>query len=339
MDFTDAYRLTPSSSSHRPFAYSTGSTFFATLHNLADEDSTVVQVRVSSTLQIVRTWTLDFQAVSISWSKSGALLLIVGRKEWIVLSVDPAAGQRVGSDSRGIVARVVVGMEGLANAMWVGHGNFEAVCVFSADDTLAHIYDIQRHTVLSFANPKRTKAFTSSLSNHVGLLTRQNGKDCLEIITSPSHRYSAEWKAEEHLILHTNDAVEAVWSPNERYIAVREGLLEYKVHIYSPLGHLQAIFQIDSNPISTAPSFQTLYSISTTESAKVAGDGLGIRDMKWSPNGCVLALGGYDENVRILESSEWTMIACLDLSQKLITECRDGAIGPLVRREGTADGA
>lgn len=330
MDFTDAYRL-HASSSQRPFAYSTGSTFFATLHHI-EGDSTVVQVRVSNSLQVVRTWTLDFYANAISWSRSGTLLLIAGKREWIVLSVDPSRSK---DDSQGIVVRVVAGMEGLASVTWVGHGKYEAVCGISADDTLAQVYDLQRHSILSVVNPKRSRAFPSHTSHNVALLTRHNGKDGLSILTSPFHRHASGWAAEEQFALHTNDAVEAAWSPKEQFIAVREGPLEYRVAIYSPQGHLQAIFQIDSNPTLTQSIFQTLYSPSSAESGKIAGDGMGIREMKWSPSGSVLALGGYDEAVRILESSEWTMLACLDLSQRLVADRQDGTMGSLVGRQPT----
>lgn len=318
MDFTDAYRLTASTSSHRSFAYSTGSTFFSTLHHLPElEGGTVVQVRVSTSLQVVRSWNLDFHAISISWSRNASLLLVVGKREFVVLSVDPSSNRSNDSNSQGMIASIVVGMEGLAGASWIGDGSQEAICAFAADEVMATIYDLQRHKVTTIKNPKRAKIYSSPISRHATFLTRQKGKDELMILASSNNsRRQTDWNVEEQFMIHTNDAMEAIWSPCERYIAIRESTLEYKVQVYSPLGHLQFIYQLNSNPSEVESCYQTMYS--PTKGDPIAGGGLGIRQIKWSPSSSLLALGGYDESVRILESKEWTMIACLDLSNKVI---------------------
>jgi len=333
MDFTDAYRLSASNSTHRSFAYSPGSTFFSTLHHLTEVDTTVVQIRVSTSLQVIRNWNLDFQATSSSWSRDGALLLVVGKTQFIVLAVDPNASRKMTrDDSDGVVASVKVGMEGLANAIWVGSGNREAICTFSADEVLANIYDIKRGTILTIANPKKLRAFSSSMTHHLAVLTRQNAKDGLIILASPNSRQSQDlWRAEEQFVLQTNDAIEVAWSPNERYLAVREGSLEYKVQIYSPLGHLQYSFQIDSNPNLVQSSFTSNFGNAINEHTRVSGGGLGIREMKWNPNGHLLALGGYDEVVRILENNDWSVAASFDLSRKVIAGSQEcNAMGSLV---------
>lgn len=335
MDFTDAYRLTASTSSHRSFAYSSGSTFFSTFHHLPELDGggTIVQVRVSTSLQVIRSWNLDFHATSISWSQSGSLLLVVGKTEFVVLSVDPSTSQRNGSNSQGMIASVIVGMEGLVGATWIGNGNQEAVCAFASDEVMATIYDIQQQTVTTIRNPKRAKVYSSPLSRQVALLTRQKGKDELIILASPNQgNHQAGWNIEEQFLLYTNDAIEAIWSPCAKFIAIWESTLEYKVQIYSPLGHLQCIYQLDSSPFEVESCHQTLYSPTKGELTKIAGGGMGIRQIKWNPQSNLLALGGYDETVRILESKEWTMMAYLDLSQKLIVKSDSGklSMGSLV---------
>ncbi|UZJ51506.1 hypothetical protein CBS101457_000826 [Exobasidium rhododendri] len=332
MDFTDAYRLAPSTSAHRSYAYSPGSTFFSTLHHIAEHGTTVIQVRVSTSLQVVRNWTMEFHATSADWSRDGSLLLVVGEAEFVVLAVDPSTSRKLAKDdSEGVVACVKVGMEGLSSACWVGCEGHEAVCSFSSDDVIANIYNVRNKSVFTIINLKRLKLFSSPSVQHLAFLLRQDAKDGLIIVASPTSRHNKFWATDEQFSLQTNDAVEVVWSPDEKYLAVREGPLEYKVQIYSPLGLLQSSFQIDSNVTQVQSSFvSVLDSNATTESEKVSGGGLGIRAMRWAPNSSLLAVGGYDQAVRILESREWSMGACLDLSKKVVADCEASKVmGPL----------
>ena len=332
MDFTDTYRLTTTDGPHRTFAYSPGSTFLSTLHHLGDAGATVVQVRVSTSLQVVRSWTLDFLATSVSWSRSGALLLVACKGQLVVLAVDPSAMRGGRTSEGGLVASIKAGMEGMASASWVGSGEQEGLCLFSADEVMASIYNIDTGSVLVVANPKRARAASSSSTHHVALLTRQAARDNLVILAAPSPRHGPLWRTEEQFALHTNDAVEVAWSPNSRHLAVREGMLEYKVQIYSALGHLQASFQVDCNPTDVHSQLTSLYSSVKLEgNARLAGGGLGIRTMRWHPSGELLALGGYDEVVRVLEGDEWSVAACLDLSQRIVAAApKTAAMGPLV---------
>lgn len=318
MDFTDAYHLSiaassSSSSHHRPYAYSPGSKFFSTLHHLDNARQTIVQVRVSTTLQIVRTWTLDEQATSITWSKNGLRLLVECKGGFVVLTLDPKACVSV---TDGVVAKVRAGMEGLAIACWLDN---HSICTFSSDELLAHIYNIDEGSILTISNPKRATAFASKNGDYVAFLTRNNCKDNIIILSSPKARRSAStsWQLEEQFRICTNNATEILWSPNDCYLAIREDYLEYKVHIYSTLGHLQSTLCIDSNPLLSEEAFETILR-GTTDSSRISGGGLGIRAMKWSPKGSHLAVGGYDEKVRFVESSEWSLSGCLDLSQKVM---------------------
>ncbi|KAN0066414.1 hypothetical protein ACQY0O_000508 [Thecaphora frezii] len=67
----------------------------------------------------------------------------------------------------------------------------------------------------------------------------------------------------------------------------------------------------------------------------VAGGGLGIREVQWHPSGRYLALGGYDEQVRILENEEWSEDCTFDLSKRMISGPNgDEALVPYGRLRG-----
>jgi hypothetical protein len=91
-------------------------------------------------------------------------------------------------------------------------------------------------------------------------------------------------------------------------------ILQYKLHIFTPLGHLRSTFMIDSNsnpsePITISPHLKSNESSSDSskttrrknqkdeEELTVAGGGLGIRCVAWKPDGKLLAIGGYDDKV------------------------------------------
>lgn len=62
---------------------------------------------------------------------------------------------------------------------------------------------------------------------------------------------------------------------------------QYNVCIYSPTGDLIAQY--------------TAYE-----------DALGVRKVKWSPSGQLLAIGSYDQKVRILNNLTWSVISEYD---------------------------
>lgn len=102
-------------------------------------------------------------------------------------------------------------------------------------------------------------------------------------------------------------------------------ILQYKLHIFTPLGHLRSTFMIDSNsnpsePITISPHLKS--NESSSESSKttrrknqkdeeeltVAGGGLGIRCVAWKPDGKLLAIGGYDDKVSSYFFLPWVIV-------------------------------
>ncbi|ORY45197.1 YVTN repeat-like/Quino protein amine dehydrogenase [Rhizoclosmatium globosum] len=79
------------------------------------------------------------------------------------------------------------------------------------------------------------------------------------------------------LSVETTDLEDIAWSPDGRFIAMWDTILEYKVLIYSPDGRL----------ISSYSAYE---------------NGLGIKGVSWSPSAQFLAVGSFDEKLRLINN-------------------------------------
>lgn len=129
MDFTDAYHLSTPSSPASAYGFSPGSTFLLTINSGLAQTSSLVQVRYSETLQIVRTWKVPFGAVAASWSEDGANVLVSSKDQFVVLKLDSKELTEA-QDDVNVIAKIRPGYEGLALASWCGRG---LVATFSLD--------------------------------------------------------------------------------------------------------------------------------------------------------------------------------------------------------------
>lgn len=153
--------------------------------------------------------------------------------------------------------------------------------------------------------------------------------------------------------LHVSEPSGAAWSPDGHVLAVWDCALEYRVALYALAGTHLATFAIDAEssvpttqiaiapadakaalaesgsgpqrarrvPIRTSRlSKSASLRASTSQrksgasiAARVAGGGLGVRHVAWHPSSAFLAIGGYDERVRILASEDWSEVYTLDV--------------------------
>ncbi|KAJ3065863.1 WD repeat-containing protein wrap73, partial [Quaeritorhiza haematococci] len=87
----------------------------------------------------------------------------------------------------------------------------------------------------------------------------------------------------KHFPVDTGDLENISWSPDGRYIAIWDSSLVYRVLIYYPDGRRVADY--------------SAYNM-----------GLGIKTVRWSPSSQFLAIGSYDQNVRLLNCYTWKPI-------------------------------
>lgn len=349
MDFTAAYRH----ASGRCIAFSPGSTFLA---SVTGDDACSVVVRASSTLQVIRTWTLEASISVLEWSPDGAFLLAAhpGQKDdgvVFVVSLDPAKEANDGSDAgSGWVARIASGSDGLSHATWAPPLGPKTLILFSQNHLRASLYNLVDQHISAIEGPKHDKiAWTPKQPGQFASILKGAERESLYIFslqrlgheerkkfTNPPKSDGA-WKVEQAFQLNMTDAQDVMWAPDGSCIAVWEGPLEYKVQIYTPLGHMRAAFLIEPDSDMGAPVTRQgpaseprpTASKRRTDAADlpnlVAGGSSGVRHMEWHPSSSFLAVGGGDEKVRILESSEWAEFATLDVSNPSIRASHESA--------------
>ncbi|KAI7864666.1 hypothetical protein BDF14DRAFT_1884088 [Spinellus fusiger] len=137
-------------------------------------------------------------------------------------------------------------------------------------------------TLLSIEAKFTDKGFQwSPDGEYFAVLVTHHGKDGL-------HIYNSYWTLLKEIVCDTTDAVDLAWSPNSQWLVVWDNCLYYKAVVY----------QIDGEKL-------TCY--------QAPGDGLGIKCVKWNQHN-MLAIGGYDSKIRLLNAVDWKLVAQLDHS-------------------------
>ncbi|OQR95704.1 WD repeat-containing protein WRAP73 [Thraustotheca clavata] len=95
------------------------------------------------------------------------------------------------------------------------------------------------------------------------------------------------WEMVSHFDVASYDLVEITWTMDGRAIFIRDTHLEYRFLLYSPDGTLLQTYEAYQNA-------------------------LGIKTVSWSPTGQLVAIGSYDEKVRVLSNLHWKTIAELE---------------------------
>ncbi|KAF9015498.1 WD repeat-containing protein 8 [Cyathus striatus] len=301
MDFTEIYKQSASLVSFSPGAH-----FILT----AVQDRVIV--RRTDTFQITRTWQVDpspspTHAALVSKSnttkqksiaQSSANVPAEAYVTHLGWSCDSeyilAACAR-----RGVVhlyklreeewsGRIDCGVEGLVKAEWAPDGR--TVLCFSEWGLRTTLWSLVTGaaTYIQYpVHPDRGYGFRSD-GRYFVLAERHKSKETIGIYDA-----SESYKLVRHFPLSTSCLGSLSLSPNGNYLAVWEGSLEYKLYIVTLAGTTVASFSPEPDP------------------------GFGIRCVSWSPNGMMVAVGGWDDKVFILDNLSWSAVATLELGSKI----------------------
>lgn len=116
---------------------------------------------------------------------------------------------------------------------------------------------------------------------YMALAERRDCKDYVSVFVCD------DWHLLRHFETETQDLAGVEWSPNGCVLAVWDSCLEYKVLFYS----------LDGRLMSTYSAYDW---------------SLGVKSLTWSPSSQFLAVGSYDEKVRILNHITWKKIIEFD---------------------------
>ncbi|WFD05191.1 hypothetical protein MVES1_000518 [Malassezia vespertilionis] len=369
MDFTSTYQH----ASWSCISFSPGSTFIA---YVGEPKQNGVFVRVTGTLQVVRSWELPEPVNALEWSKDGLFLLAssytdtyAARKSLsYVLPLDPDATVTDGSDdNRGWVACLDAGLQGLEKAMWVPVWRIPAVLQLAHYNSDAMIYSLADQTFTSVPSIVVPHVYANAKwPDHFGVVQRSGEHDYF-VLYSPQSKEAptmddpVQYDRKRTIKLHTTAVHGAAWSPDSNYLVVYDDCLEYRACIYTLGGTLLATCSLSPDTeealiktgVESAQAQSTLAklendtprpggarrvavraaripktqqfksslssslrrSAATSTTTRVASGGLGIRCVAWQPSSLFLALGGYDEIVRILSGDDWSFSCVLNVTQ------------------------
>lgn len=108
--------------------------------------------------------------------------------------------------------------------------------------------------------------------------TRRDCKDYVNLLSCHT------WEIMGVFAVDTLDLADVQWSPDDSAIVIWDSPLEYKVLIYSPDGRCLAKYQAYES-------------------------GLGVKSVSWSPCSQFLAVGSYDQMLRVLNHLTWKVFA------------------------------
>uniref|UniRef100_A0A8B9HQF0 WD repeat containing, antisense to TP73 n=1 Tax=Astyanax mexicanus TaxID=7994 RepID=A0A8B9HQF0_ASTMX len=223
-------------------------------------------VRDVNTLQILQLFTCLDQVAHMEWSSDSLFILCAMYKRGLV--------QVWSLEQPEWHCKIDEGSIGLVSSRWSPDGRH------ILNTTEFHL----RVTVWSLCNKsvsyiKYPKACQKGMDfsadgRYMALVERRDCKDFISIFVCD------DWHLLRHFETETQDLSGVEWSPNGCVLAAWDSCLEYKMLLYS----------LDGRLLSTYSAYEW---------------SLGIKSVAWSPSSQFLAIGSYDEKVRILNHITW----------------------------------
>ncbi|EQC39534.1 hypothetical protein SDRG_02972 [Saprolegnia diclina VS20] len=177
--------------------------------------------------------------------------------------------------------KIAEGICGLIGAKWTPDTrHIITISDFRIHATVWSLVDASKYVI---RQPKLgTDGLTFSPDGaYLAVAERADCKDMLGIYNVGS------WEMVSHFDVASYDLVEVQWTSDGRAICIRDTFLEYRLLFYAPDGSL-------------------------LQSYEAYQHALGVKSLAWSPTGQFLAVGSYDERVRILSHMHYKPVAELE---------------------------
>lgn len=174
------------------------------------------------------------------------------------------------------------GAAGLTHARWSPDGRH---VLTSADFQLRiTVWSLVSHHVNFLKFPKYSKAGCafSHDGKYMAVLERNDGKDYVGVFACKT------WEMATKFQVATIDAADLCWSPDDSAICVWDYVVNYKVCVYQPDGR------------------------KCLKEYSAYADALGVKTLTWAPSSQILAVGSYDQKVRLLNNYTWGEISTHD---------------------------
>ncbi|KAM6977914.1 WD repeat-containing protein WRAP73 [Aplochiton taeniatus] len=230
-------------------------------------------VRDVTTLQILHLYTCLDQVMHLEWSSDSLFLLCAMYRRGLV--------QVWSLEQPDWHCKIDEGSIGLVASRWSPDGRH----ILNTTDFHLRItvWSLCTKAVSYIKYPKACqKGLDFSRDGcYMALAERRDCKDYVSVFVCD------DWHLLRHFETETQDLAGVEWSPNGCVLAVWDSCLEYKVLFYS----------LDGRLLSSYSAYDW---------------SLGIKSLTWSPSSQFLAIGSYDEKVRILNHITWKKMTELD---------------------------
>ncbi|XP_040049318.1 WD repeat-containing protein WRAP73 [Gasterosteus aculeatus] len=226
-------------------------------------------VRDVSTLQILQLYTCLDQISHMDWSSDSLFILCAMYKRGLV--------QVWSMEQPDWHCKIDEGSIGLVSSRWSPDGRH--ILNTTEFHLRVTVWSLCTKAVSYIKYPKvcQKGADFSRDGCYMALAERRDCKDYVSVFVCD------DWHLLRHFETETQDLSGLEWSPNGCVLAVWDSCLEYKVLLYSLDGRLLSAY--------------SAYDWS-----------LGVKSVTWSPSSQFLAIGSYDEKVRILNHITWKKI-------------------------------
>ncbi|XP_070766775.1 WD repeat-containing protein WRAP73 [Enoplosus armatus] len=226
-------------------------------------------VRDVSTLQILQLYTCLDQISHMDWSSDSLFILCAMYKRGLV--------QVWSLEQPDWHCKIDEGSIGLVSSRWSPDGRH--ILNTTEFHLRVTVWSLCTKAVSYIKYPKACqKGIDFSRDGcYMALAERRDCKDYVSVFVCD------DWHLLRHFETETQDLAGLEWSPNGCVLAVWDSCLEYKVLLYS----------LDGRLLSTYSAYEW---------------SLGVKSVTWSPSSQFLAIGSYDEKVRILNHITWKKI-------------------------------
>uniref|UniRef100_A0A673YKL1 WD repeat containing, antisense to TP73 n=1 Tax=Salmo trutta TaxID=8032 RepID=A0A673YKL1_SALTR len=230
-------------------------------------------VRDVNTLQILHLYTCLDQIVHMEWSSDSLFVLCAMYKRGLV--------QVWSLEQPDWYCKIDEGSIGLVSSRWSPDGRH--ILNTTEFHLRVTVWSLCTKAVSYIKYPKACqKGIDFSRDGcYMALAERRDCRDYVSVFVCD------DWHLLRHFETETQDLAGVEWSPNGCVLAVWDSCLEYKVLLYS----------LDGRLLSTFSAYEW---------------SLGIKSLAWSPSSQFLAIGSYDEKVRILNHITWKKVTEFD---------------------------
>jgi len=258
--------------------------FLAIVHKTQKSRSTHIRILDASdaSLKLIRSIPVKYSVSRMEWSKQSKKLFAANFDSGI-LQVFSMADEDWKSD-------IKEGLAGMSNCFFAPNPRY--IITLSSFEIRLTIWDFATNTAKFIEFPKFTDKCIEFSPNDKYLAVAERTGNESNVSDIVSIYTTQEWCRIARIRSKCLDLANLKWSPNNRYLCFIDSPLQYGFFIYGLKGDLVARFNAYEHS-------------------------LGIKSFSWSPTSQFLAIGSYDQIVRIFNTTSWKCITELKFPSTL----------------------